>query len=165
MRRQLSEAQQKNLELASMLGLDSKQIIQEASSLTEMVDYMPASIEGQNMAELENVKAELTSLQEEREELLRQLRQIGYEWVRSAEGKLKLARLNTSLEPNLLAQVEQGIPELSKRDAIWMRMYFIRHVRIADIANLSGVTRAAVSYRILKGVLSIKKFLGSKPSP
>ena len=30
LRRQLSEAQQKNLELASMLGLDSKQVIQEA---------------------------------------------------------------------------------------------------------------------------------------
>lgn len=67
------------------------------------------------------------------------------------------------LTPSYEAMIEPLLPMIPKREADLIHMYFIQKKRQADIAIIFGVTQAAVSYRLDRGVQRIK-FLLSIPN-
>ena len=66
------------------------------------------------------------------------------------------------LDPSYEAQIEPLLPRIPAREADLLKMYFLQHKRQADIAIIFGVTQAAVSYRLDRGIQRIK-FLLSIP--
>jgi DNA-directed RNA polymerase specialized sigma24 family protein len=52
----------------------------------------------------------------------------------------------------LTPELEALFDQLPPKEADTLYLYFVRHKRIADIAGVYGVTRAAISYRIQRGI-------------
>jgi len=65
--------------------------------------------------------------------------------------------------PTFEEQVAPLLPRIPAREADLIELYFISHKRQADIAIIFGITQAAVSYRLDRGIKRIK-FLLSIPS-
>lgn len=66
------------------------------------------------------------------------------------------------LNPSYEAQIVPLLPRIPVREADLLEMYFIHKKRQADIAIIFGVTQAAISYRLERGIQRIK-FLLSIP--
>jgi DNA-directed RNA polymerase specialized sigma24 family protein len=67
------------------------------------------------------------------------------------------------LNPSYEAQIVPLLPRIPKREADLLEMYFLKKKRQADIAIIFGVTQAAISYRLDRGIQRIK-FLLSIPN-
>jgi DNA-directed RNA polymerase specialized sigma24 family protein len=66
------------------------------------------------------------------------------------------------LDPSYEAQIVPLLPRIPVREADLLELYFIQKKRQADIAIIFGVTQAAISYRLERGIQRIK-FLLSIP--
>jgi DNA-directed RNA polymerase specialized sigma24 family protein len=66
------------------------------------------------------------------------------------------------LDPSYEAQIVPLLPRIPPREADLIEMYFLQKKRQADIAHIFGVTQAAISYRLDRGIQRIK-FLLSIP--
>jgi len=66
------------------------------------------------------------------------------------------------MDPSYEAQIVPLLPRIPPREADLIEMYFLQKKRQADIAHIFGVTQAAISYRLDRGIQRIK-FLLSIP--
>ena len=76
--------------------------------------------------------------------------------------------LTTFLSPSSYQeQIEPLLDRIPEREADLIWLYFIQKKRQADIAEIFGVTQAAISYRLVRGIQRIKFLLANfcKKSP
>ena len=64
-----------------------------------------------------------------------------------------------SFDPDYEAQIAPLLPRIPAREADLLEMYYLHHKRQADIAVIFGVTQAAISYRLGRGIQRLKFLL------
>jgi len=85
-------------------------------------------------------------------------------WIDPMEACEQALEIETDdlFDPSYEAQIVPLLPRIPAREADLIEMYFLQKKRQADIALIFGVTQAAISYRLDRGIQRIK-FLLSIP--